>query len=162
MGMAAYNKVNGRWCAENDVLLNKILRDEWGFAGMVISDWGGTHSTVDAIKNGLNVEMPDKRFFGQALLDAVKSGLVPENLLNQRIREILRVRLAIKPVPAELANKDVASQPAQQQIAYKVACKSIVLLKNEGALTLQLKQTKIAVVAPMPFRSWQPAVWVLA
>lgn len=145
--MAAYNKVSGRWCAENDVLLNKILRDEWGFAGMVISDWGGTHSTVDAIKNGLNVEMPDKRFFGKALLDAVKSGQVSENLLNQRIREILRVRLAIKPVPADKANREITSQPAQQQIAYKVACNSIVLLKNEGVLPLQLKsKPKIAVI----------------
>lgn len=145
--MAAYNKVNGRWCAENDVLLNKILRDEWGFAGMVISDWGGTHSTVDAIKNGLNVEMPDKRFFGQALLDAVKSGLVSENIINQRVREIMRVRLAIKPVPTEMANKEVTSQPTQQQTAYKVASKSIVLLKNEGALPLQLKnKPKIAVI----------------
>ncbi len=145
--MAAYNKVNGRWCAENDMLLNKILRDEWGFAGMVISDWGGTHSTVDAIKSGLNVEMPDKRFFGQALLDAVKSGLVSEAVINQRVREILRVRLAVKPVPADSANKEITSQSAQQQIAYKVACRSIVLLKNEGALPLQLKdRPKIAVV----------------
>jgi len=145
--MAAYNKVSGRWCAENDVLLNKILRDEWGFAGMVISDWGGTHSTVDAIQNGLNVEMPDKRFFGKALLDAMKSGQVSENLLNQRVREILRVRLAIKPVPADKANWEITSQPAQQQIAYEVACKSIVLLKNEGALPLRLKnKPKIAVI----------------
>jgi beta-glucosidase len=145
--MAAYNKVNGRWCAENDVLLNKILRDEWGFAGMVISDWGGTHSTVDAIKNGLNVEMPDKRFFGDALLKAVKSGLVSEDVINQRVREIMRVRLAIKPVPAEKANKEVVSQPAQQEIAYKVACKSIVLLKNEAVLPLRLKvKSKIAVI----------------
>lgn len=145
--MAAYNKVNGRWCAENDALLNKILREEWGFAGMVISDWGGTHSTADAIKNGLNVEMPDKRFFGQALLDAVKAGLVSEDVLNQRVREILRVRLAIKPVPAEMANKEVTSQPAQQKIAYNIACKSIVLLKNEGALPLRLKnKPKIAVI----------------
>lgn len=145
--MAAYNKVNGRWCAENDVLLNKILRDEWGFAGMVISDWGGTHSTVDAIKNGLNVEMPDKRFFGQALLDAVKSGLVSEDIINQRVREILRVRLAIKPVPAEDANKEITSQPPQQQTAYKVASKSIVLLKNDGVLPLQLKgKPRIAVI----------------
>ncbi len=145
--MAAYNKVSGRWCAENDVLLNKILRNEWGFAGMVISDWGGTHSTVDAIQNGLNVEMPDKRFFGKALLDAMKSGQVSENLLNQRVREILRVRLAIKPVPADKANREITSQPAQQQIAYKVACNSIVLLKNEGALPLRLKnKPRIAVI----------------
>jgi beta-glucosidase len=145
--MAAYNKVNGRWCAENDMLLNKILRDEWGFAGMVVSDWGGTHSTADAIQNGLNVEMPDKRFFGKALLDAVKSGQVSENVLNRRVKEILRVRLAIKPIPAEKANREITSQPAQQQVAYKVACKSIVLLKNEGVLPLQLKnRPKIAVI----------------
>jgi beta-glucosidase len=145
--MAAYNKVNGRWCAENDLLLNKILRDEWGFAGMVISDWGGTHSTADAIKSGLNVEMPDKRFFGQSLLDAVRSGLVSEAVINQRVREILRVRLAVKPVPAEQANKEITSQPLQQAIAYNVACKSIVLLKNEGLLPLQLKsKPRIAVI----------------
>ena len=76
--MAAYNKVNGRWCAENEVLINQILREEWGFAGMVISDWNGTHSTVDAIMSGLNVEMPTKRYLGQALLDSVKAGVVPE------------------------------------------------------------------------------------
>jgi beta-glucosidase len=145
--MAAYNKVNGRWCAENDMLLNRILRDEWGFAGMVISDWGGTHSTVDAIKSGLNVEMPDKRFFGEALLKSVKSGQVSEDVINQRVREIMGVRMAIKPVPAEKANKEVTSQPAQQEIAYKVACKSIVLLKNDGVLPLRLKsKPKIAVI----------------
>jgi beta-glucosidase len=54
--MSAYNKVNGFWCAENEILLDKILRQDWGFAGMVISDWGGTHSTVRSVKAGLNVE----------------------------------------------------------------------------------------------------------
>jgi len=136
--MSAYNKVNGWWCAENDMLLNQILRNDWGFAGMVISDWGGTHSTLNSVKNGLNVEMPDKRFLGQALLDSVKAGLVPEELINQRVREILRVRLAIKPVPEEEANKEITSQPAQQKIAYDIACKSIVLLKNDGVLPLRL------------------------
>lgn len=113
--MAAYNKVNGWWCAENDILLNKILRDEWGFDGMVISDWNGTHSTVDAIKYGLNVEMPGKKYLGTALLDSVKAGLVSEELINQRVREILRVRMAIKPVPAAEANKEVTSQAPQQK-----------------------------------------------
>jgi beta-glucosidase len=144
--MAAYNKVNGWWCAENDMLLNKILRNEWGFAGMVISDWGGTHSTVNAIKNGLNVEMPDKRYFGKALLDSVKAGVVSENIINQRIREILRVRLAIKPVPENEANKEVTSQPAQQKIVYDVASKSIVLLKNDGVLPLQLENKPVIAV----------------
>ena len=144
--MSAYNKVNGWWCAENDVLLNKILRQDWGFAGMVISDWGGTHSTVGSVKAGLNVEMPDQKFLGQALIDSVKAGKVSEEIINQRVREILRVRLAIKPIPASEANKEMTSQPAQQKIAYQVASKSIVLLKNDGILPLQLKSKPVIAV----------------
>ncbi|MBN1481384.1 glycoside hydrolase family 3 C-terminal domain-containing protein [candidate division KSB1 bacterium] len=145
--MAAYNKVNGWWCAENDMLLNKILRDEWGFKGMVISDWNGTHSTVEAVTHGLNVEMPTKRYFGKALLDSVKAGLVSEDIINRRVREILRVRMAIKPVPKEEANVEMTSQPPRQKIACDVACKSIVLLKNDGVLPLNLsKKPVIAVI----------------
>jgi beta-glucosidase len=145
--MSAYNKVNGFWCSENDLLLTKILRNDWGFAGMVISDWGGTHSTVRSVVSGLNVEMPGKKYLGQALLDSVKAGLVSEEIINQRVREILRVRLAIKPVPENEANKEITSQPAQQKIAYNVASKSIVLLKNDNILPLQLdNKPKIAVV----------------
>lgn len=145
--MAAYNKVNGWWCAENDVLLNQILRNEWGFAGLVVSDWNGTHSTVASINNGLNVEMPTKKYLGQALLDSVKTGKVPVEIIDQRVREILRVRLAVKPVPEEKANIEMTSQPPQQKIAYDIASKSIVLLKNEGVLPLNLdKKLIIAVI----------------
>lgn len=144
--MAAYNKVGGWWCAENDMLLNKILRNEWGFAGMVISDWGGTHSTVHSIKNGLNVEMPDKKYLGQALLDSVMAGIVSEEIIDRRVREILRVRLAIKPVPENEANKEMTSQPAQQKVAYDVAIKSIVLLKNDGVLPLKLTDKPVIAV----------------
>jgi beta-glucosidase len=144
--MPAYNKINGWWCAENDMLLNKILRNEWGFAGMAISDWGGTHSTVNSVKHGLNVEMPTKQYLGQALLDSVKAGLVSEEIINQRVREILRVRLAIRPVPEKDANKEMTSQSLQQKIAYQVACKSIVLLKNDGILPLQLKNKPVIAV----------------
>ena len=144
--MAAYNKVDGWWCAENDMLLNKILRDEWGFAGMVISDWGGTHSTVNSIKNGLNVEMPDKKYLGQALLDSVRAGIVSEEIIDRRVREILRVRMAVKPVPENEANKEMTSQPAQQKVAYDVAIKSIVLLKNDGVLPLKLADKPVIAV----------------
>ncbi|NLE35462.1 MAG: glycosyl hydrolase, partial [Bacteroidales bacterium] len=144
--MAAYNKVDGWWCAENDMLLNRILRNDWGFAGMVISDWGGTHSTVHSINNGLNVEMPDKKYLGQALLDSVNAGIVSEDIIDQRVREILRVRLAIKPVPEDEANKEMTSQPAQQKVAYDVACKSIVLLKNDGVLPLKLADKPVIAV----------------
>lgn len=144
--MAAYNKVNGWWCSENDILLNKILRTEWGFAGMVISDWGGTHSTVNSIKNGLNVEMPDKKFLGQALLDSVKAGMLPEDLIDQRVREILRVRMAVKPIPDDEANKEVTSQPDQHKNVYNIASKSIVLLKNEEMLPLKLENRPVIAV----------------
>jgi len=145
--MAAYNKVGGWWCSENDMLQNQILRDEWGFAGMIISDWGGTHSAIDAVTNGLNVEMPDKQFLGQALLDSVMAGAISEEIINQRVREILRVRMAIQPVPEDEATKEITSQPETQKIAYDVACKSIVLLKNDGVLPLDLsKKPVIAVI----------------
>jgi len=128
-------------------LLTDILRNEWGFAGMVISDWNGTHSSVRSVTSGLNVEMPSQRFLGQPLLDSVKAGMVPEEVINQRVREILRVRLAIKPIPADEANKEVTSKPEQQKISYDIASKSIVLLKNDGILPLDLtKKPVIAVI----------------
>lgn len=97
--MAAYNKVSGEWCSENDRLLNKILRGEWGFKGIVISDWGGTHSTTKAALGGLDVEMPNDRYFGKALLDSVQAGVVSEKVIDEKVRNLLRVRLAIPAVP---------------------------------------------------------------
>jgi beta-glucosidase len=144
--MPAYNKVNGWWCSENNILLQKILRDEWGFAGMTVSDWGGTHHTVQTVMNGLNVEMPGSKFLGAALLDSVKAGLVPEKVINQRVREILRVRLAIKPVPPDQANKGITSLPEQQKTAYDIASRSIVLLKNDGILPLNLAKNPVIAV----------------
>ena len=129
--MAAYNKVNGRWCSENNILLNTILREQWGFPGMVISDWGGVHSTVDAVTAGLNVEMPGNRFFGQALLDSVKAGKVSEDIINQRVREILRVRLTVKPIDKAVANSKPVGNDEEMLTALQVARRSIVLLKNE-------------------------------
>ncbi len=146
--MSAYNKINGYWCAENYQLLNQILRKDWGFKGMVISDWGGTHSTVGSVTAGLNVEMPSNTYMGQALFDSVKAGAVAESVVDERVREILRVRLAIEPVPEEKANKEMTAKPEQAQIAYKVAAQSVVLLKNQGnLLPINLdKVKKIAVI----------------
>ena len=119
----------------------------WGFKGMIISDWGGTHS-VQAAVNGLEVEMPGSQYLGQALLDSVKAGVIPESIIDKRVRNILRVRLAIDPIPASEANKEMASQPEQQQTAYEVAKRSIVLLKNKNQLLpIDLnKSKKIAVI----------------
>ena len=128
--MAAYNKVNGRWCSENEHLLGTVLRQQWGFSGMVISDWGGVHSTVGAVTAGMNVEMPGSRFMGQALLDSVKAGKVSEAVIDQRVREILRVRLTVKPVAKEVANSQPVGNPEEMATALEVARRSIVLLKN--------------------------------
>ena len=145
--MAAYNKVNGRWCSENEHLLTTVLRQQWGFPGMVISDWGGVHSTVDAVTAGMNVEMPGSRFMGQALLDSVKAGKVSEAVIDQRVREILRVRLTVKPVAKEMANSQPVGNPEEMTTALEVARRSIVLLKNEALLPIDLKRIKrIAVI----------------
>lgn len=144
--MSAYNKVNGYWCGENDILLNQILRKDWGFKGMVISDWGGTHSTVESINAGLNVEMPGKDYHGDALLDSVRSGKVSESVIDQRVREILRVRLLIEPIPAEKATVEMTGKPEQAAIAYRVATKSIVLLKNSSDI-LPIDINKVGTIA---------------
>lgn len=145
--MAAYNKVSGEWCSENDSLLNKILRDEWGFHGIVISDWGGTHSTTKAALGGLDVEMPNDKYFGRALLDSVQAGVIPEKTIDEKVRNLLRVRLAIPAISKEEANIQMTSRPAQQQIAYEVASRSIVLLKNSKLLPIDTKKVKdIAVI----------------
>ncbi len=132
--MSAYNKVNGYWCGENEFLLNQVLRKDWGFKGMVISDWGGTHSTVLSTVAGLNVEMPGNSFHGQALIDSVNSGAIAESVIDERVREILRVRLRIDAIPENEANQVMTSQPEQTKVAYDVALKSVVLLKNDGGL----------------------------
>ena len=145
--MAAYNKVNGRWCSENEQLLTRVLRQQWGFPGMVISDWGGVHSTVDAVTAGMNVEMPGSRFMGQALLDSVKAGKVSEEVINQRVREILRVRLAVKPIDPKEANQKPVGNAEEMATALEVARRAIVLLKNEDLLPIDPKQVRhIAVI----------------
>ncbi len=137
--MPAYNKVNGDYCSENEHLLNEILRGEWGFKGFTVSDWGGTHSTMGAMLHGLNVQMTGSNYLGQPVIDSIATGALSEDLVDEKVRQILRVRYAIKPVPADVANTVMTSQPESQQIAREVAEKSIVLLKNEGSV-LPLKK----------------------
>ena len=145
--MPAYNKVNGFYCSENAHLNNEILRDEWGFKGMTVSDWGGTHSTMGAALGGLCVQMTGDNYFGQALIDSVRNGALDESIVDDKVREILRLRFAIEPVPEDVANTIMTSQPETQKIAYEIAQKSIVLLKNEtGNLPIAKNVKKIAVI----------------
>ena len=144
--MPAYNKVNGDYCSENEHLLNEILRGEWGFKGFTVSDWGGTHSTMGAMLHGLNVQMTGSNYLGQPVIDSIATGALTEDLVNEKVKQILRVRYAIEAVPADVANTVMTSQPESQKIALQVAEKSIVLLKNEGVLPIAKDVKKIAVI----------------
>ena len=144
--MPAYNKVNGDYCSENEHLLNEILRGEWGFKGFTVSDWGGTHSTMGAMLHGLNVQMTGDNYLGQPVIDSIATGALTEDLVDEKVRQILRVRMAIEAVPADVANTVQTSQPESQKIAREVAEKSIVLLKNEGILPIKAGVKKIAVI----------------
>ena len=147
--MAAYNKYAGDWCSENYYLLNQVLKKEWGFKGFVMSDWGGTHSTVRSAINGLDVEMGSlgNAFMGQALLDSVKAGIVPIAVINEKVRRILRVRFSVEPV-SESESAGIVATPEHGKIAYRVASQSIVLLKNtDHILPVDLNKVKrIAVI----------------
>ena len=144
--MPAYNKVNGAYCSENEHLLNEILRGEWGFKGFTVSDWGGTHSTMGAMLHGLNVQMTGSNYLGQPVIDSIATGALTEDLVDEKVRQILRVRYAIEAIPADVANTVMTSQPESRQIALEVAERSIVLLKNEGVLPIGKEVKKIAVI----------------
>ena len=132
--MAAYNKVGGDYCSENEHLQNEILRGEWGFKGLTVSDWGGTHSTMGAALHGLDVQMTGDNYLGPALIDSVRAGKVPERVVDDKVREILRVRYAVEAIPEDQCNTETASLPESRATAYEVASRSIVLLKNEGTI----------------------------
>jgi len=142
--MGSYNKFRGDYVCENDYLLNRILKDEWGFKGIVVSDWGATHSTVKAAKNGLDVEMGGKsgQHFFALLADSVRAGLVSEQIIDDKVRRILRVMYNCKKMDSTRFQGKTNS-PENIQVAYDVACESITLLKNtKGLLPLNSQEIK--------------------
>ena len=150
--MASYNKLNGHWASENDFLLNTVLKGLWNFQGFVVSDWGATHSTVLAANSGLDLEMPSGDFFNAELVKAVQDGLVSENLINDKVRRLLRAMFAIgimdptqvNPLPAALG----PDSREHRDLALKAAQESLVLLKNNDSL-LPLRNLKtVAVIGP--------------
>jgi len=159
--MAAYNKANGAYCSENTHLLQDILKREWGFNGFVVSDWDGTHSTIAAALNGLDLEMPNPVFFGPKLLSAVHDKKIPTAVIDDKVRRILTVmdRLGIfegtRPTKSSANGliKDFASH--HPETALKIAQESIVLLKNNHSL-LPLpwkKNISVAVLGPSSTRA---------
>lgn len=153
--MGAYNKFRGEYLCENDYMLNKILRNEWGFKGVVVSDWAAVHSTVKSLKNGLDIEMgtpkPFNQFFlADKLIAAVKAGEISEAEIDIHVKRILRALFQVKAMGNNTATrvKGSIATEAHYQDAYKIASEAVVLLKNENnALPLNLTGIKsIAVI----------------
>ncbi|NOY79221.1 MAG: hypothetical protein GXO76_15315 [Calditrichaeota bacterium] len=149
--MASYNRINGDYACANHYLLTDVLKNEWGFTGLVMSDWGAVHSTIKTANAGLDLEMPRGRFFNQKLLEAVKTGQVKEGTIDEKVRRILRVEfeagLFDHPPKTYPSSVDTASHDS---LALKVAREAIVLLKNTGhILPLNRKSLHtLAVIGP--------------
>ena len=157
--MSAYNKIRGEYCSENNYLLNTILKDEWKFKGFVMSDWGGTHSTVDAANKGLDVEMGsgekyNQYFFADKLLDSVKAGKVSMKTIDDKVRRVLWVLYQTSLSSDQ--SKGKINTPEHSKTVYDIASESIVLLKNDKKmLPLNLSQVKsIAVIGDNATRTF--------
>jgi len=146
--MSAYNKVNGWWCSENKVLLTDILKNDWGFKGLVVSDWGSTHSTVNAANNGLDLEMPLGDVFSlKNLKQAVQEGKVSEATINDKVSRILWVKFMAGLFDRTfVSDTTVLTADAHKKLALAIAKESIVLLKNDGNI-LPLNQNKLKKIA---------------
>lgn len=131
--MSAYNRVNGAYCAENRHLLRDVLKGEWGFAGLVMSDFFyGVHDGRAALEAGLDLEMPFAMHFGRRLEEMVRRGEVPEALVDEAVLRILRQKIRFAQVgePGRY-RPDAVAGPEHRALAREVARKAIVLLKNE-------------------------------
>lgn len=155
--MCSYNRINGVYSCENDWLLNKVLRDEWGFEGLVMTDWGAMDERVPSLKAGLDLEMPDCHGETDKLIvKAVQSGELEESVLDAAVERILTMvdkyltarkgidpASMVHPLPSSVERGyDVAAHHA---LARTTAEQSAVLLKNEDILPLQ-KDKKIAFI----------------
>jgi beta-glucosidase len=150
--MTAYNRFRGQWCGENKYLLTDILKGEWGFDGLCVSDWGGTHSTRDAALNGLDIEMGtsdnyDTFYFANPLREAVERGEIPESVVDDKVRRILRVMIREGLLDPSTRKTGSRNTSANQQAARDIAAEAMVLLKNNNVLPLDIHKTlKLAVI----------------
>ena len=140
--MCAYNRLNGTYLSENHRLLVDILKDEWGFEGLVVSDWGAVHDRVASLLGGIDLEMPGPRDLRvKALMEAVRSGKVNEALLDESVRRILTIVFKAATTPKGAA----FDKNAHHALARRITGEGIVLLKNNGLLPLKA-QRQIAVI----------------
>ena len=149
--MSAYNKVNGKWCSENSTLLTDILKNEWNFEGVVISDWAGTHSTIDAALAGLDIEMGTEVsdyndfYFGKELKEAIENGEIEISIIDEKVKRILTAMFKSKVFDKSRSKGEFVSEN-NFAFAKKAAEGAVVLLKNENNL-LPLNINKIKRIA---------------
>ena len=150
--MTSYNRLNGTYTSEHQWLLTTVLRDEWGFDGFVVSDWGGTHSTAAAANAGLDCEMPGPPAWrGSKLVDAVKAGDVAEETIDAAVRRMLvaRDRTGILTPDWTRPEEGEHDKPEHRALVREAATNAIVLLRNEGVLPLDpASLRKVAVIGP--------------
>ena len=144
--MCSYNHVNGDFACENDYTLNQVLKHDWGFKGFVLSDWGGTHSTVKAALAGLDMDQPgDDNYFSDPLKQAVQDGKVPPSRLDEMVHRIVRSMFA-SGVIDEPPVRSVVDPFRGRDDARKIEEESAVLLQNNGGI-LPLDAAKIRSIA---------------
>ncbi|PGV59820.1 glycosyl hydrolase [Bacillus cereus] len=142
--MSAYNKINGEYASENNYLLNDILKDEWGFEGFVVSDWGAVNERVEGLANGLELEMPSSFGIGEKkIVDAVNGGELSVEKLDQAVERLLYI--IFKAYDNQLENA-VYSKDAHHQLAREVASESMVMLKNEDSILPLKKEGTVAII----------------
>lgn len=153
--MASYNKLYGTWASENPWLLTTVLRDEWGYDGVVISDWFATHSTADAANAGLDLEMPGPtQQRGEALVEAVHAGEVDEEQIDRLVHSVLLAMERTGALDAEPEAERAEDTPERRAVAREAASSAIVLLRNDpvdGAPVLPLGASalkSVAVIGP--------------
>jgi beta-glucosidase len=135
--MCSYNKLNGTYASENYRLLTEILKNEWGFEGFVVSDWGAVHDRVASLKGGLDLEMPGPQEHRvKSVIAAVKSGKLDEAILDESVRRILNIVFKAD----KTVKKGSFDTKKHHELAAKVATEGMVLLKNNGLLPLKSYQ----------------------
>lgn len=152
--MSAYNKVRGTYCSENPYLLQAILREEWGFDGILMSDWMGTYS-ANAAAGGMDLEMPGPaRWMGKSILDDVRSGKMSEEFINDKVRRLLRTLYRVGAFENPILKPEQSTdRPEHRTLIRQAGSEAIVLLKNNGLLPIDLSKIKsIAVIGSLAIR----------
>lgn len=156
--MTAYNRLNNVFSAENGFLLGNVLRREWGFDGVVMSDWGGAHATIDALRAGLDLEMPGPPIYrGWKLKLALDRGIVAPHYVEDSARRIAQLMLRAGLLDGHTENRGSLNTPEHRAIAEQIAAEGTVLLKNDSN-ALPLDRTKVKTVAVIGEPADRPVV----